>query len=65
MEEDIIDDLSDREFLDLLERDNEPKEKRRNLNIVLKNNMRYLRSGVMYQTLDDMLESVFKQQTRV
>ena len=65
MEEDITDDLSDREFLDLLERDNEPTEKRRNLNIVLKNNMRYLRSGVMYQTLDDMLESVFKQQTRI
>ena len=65
MDDDITDDLSDREFLDLLERDNEPIEKRRNLNIVLKNNMRYLRSGVMYQSLDDMLEDVFKQQTRI
>ncbi len=67
VEEDITDDLSDREFLDLLERDlhvynNGPWRRR---HIELTDNIRYLRNGVMYQSLDDMLEAVFKQQTRI
>ena len=67
MEEDITDDLSDREFLDLLEKDlnvynNGPWRRR---HIELTDNIRYLCRGVMYQTLDDMLEAVFKQQNKI
>lgn len=67
MNEDMQDDLSDREFLDLLEKDlnvynNGPWRRR---HIELTDNIRYLRRGVMYQTLDDMLEAVFKQQNKI
>ena len=67
MVEDITDDLSDREFLDLLEKDldvynNGPWRRR---HIELTDNIRYLRRGVMYQTLDDMLDAVFRQQNKI